>query len=170
MTARPSACPLVACMTWPTKKPVTLDGTLELPDGFVVGIERAHLEEDTGKSTHVGGGGRIHDAEYSLIDYNRAGVPLVEIVSRPDLRSAEQARAYVNELRAVLLATGVSDARMEEGSMRVDANVSVRHPGGELGTRCEIKNLNSVRSVGRAIEYAARRRSPSSPAPPGRRA
>ena len=138
-------------------KPVTIDGSLQLPDGFVVGVERAHLEEDTGKSTHVGGGGRIHDAEYSLIDYNRAGVPLVEIVSRPDLRSAEQARAYVNELRAVLLATGVSDARMEEGSMRVDANVSVRRPGGELGTRCEIKNLNSVRSLGRAIESETRR-------------
>ena len=138
-------------------QPVTVDGALRLPDGMVVGIERAHLEEDTGKSTHVGGGGRIHDAEYSLIDYNRAGVPLVEIVSRPDLRSAEQARAYVNELRAVLLATGVSDARMEEGSMRVDANVSIRRPGGELGTRCEVKNLNSVRSLGRAIEDETRR-------------
>jgi aspartyl-tRNA(Asn)/glutamyl-tRNA(Gln) amidotransferase subunit B len=138
-------------------RPINLDGELLLPDGTVVGIERAHLEEDTGKSTHVGGGGRIHDAGYSLIDYNRAGVPLVEIVSRPDIRSAEHAKAYVNELRAILLATGVSDAKMEEGSMRVDANVSVNRPGEPLGTRCEIKNLNSTRSLGRAIEYEMRR-------------
>jgi aspartyl-tRNA(Asn)/glutamyl-tRNA(Gln) amidotransferase subunit B len=139
-------------------EPINADGELELPDGFVVGIERAHLEEDTGKSTHMGaGGGRIHDAEYSLVDYNRAGVPLVEIVSRPDIRTAEQAKAYVNELRAILLATGASDAKMEEGSMRVDANVSVRRPGEPFGTRCEIKNLNSVRSLGRAIEYEMQR-------------
>ena len=91
-----------------------------------VGIERAHMEEDTGKTTHVGGGGRIHEADYSLVDYNRAGVPLVEIVSRPDIRSAAQARAYVDELRSILVATGASDGRMEEGSLRVDANVSVR--------------------------------------------
>jgi aspartyl-tRNA(Asn)/glutamyl-tRNA(Gln) amidotransferase subunit B len=138
-------------------RPINLDGELLLPDGTVIGIERAHLEEDTGKSTHIGGGGRIHDAGYSLIDYNRAGVPLVEIVSRPDIRSAEHAKAYVNELRAILLATGVSDAKMEEGSMRVDANVSVNRPGEPLGTRCEIKNLNSTRSLGRAIEYEMRR-------------
>ncbi len=138
--------------------PINVDGVLELPDGFRVGIERAHMEEDTGKSTHVGGGGRIHDAAHSLVDYNRAGVPLVEIVSRPDLRSAEQARAYANELRGILLATGVSDARMEEGSMRVDANVSVRREGDEaLGTRAEVKNLNSIRSLGRAIDHEARR-------------
>jgi aspartyl-tRNA(Asn)/glutamyl-tRNA(Gln) amidotransferase subunit B len=138
--------------------PVNVDGELELPDGFRVGIERAHIEEDTGKSTHVGGGGRIHDAAHSLVDYNRAGVPLVEIVSRPDVRTAEQARAYANELRGILLATGVSDARMEEGSMRVDANVSVRRVGDEtLGTRAEVKNLNSIRSLGRAIAYEARR-------------
>ena len=138
-------------------QPINIDGFLELPDGTRIGIERAHLEEDTGKSTHVGGGGRIHDAGYSLVDYNRAGVPLVEIVSRPDIHSAEQARAYVNELRAILLATEVSDAKMEEGSMRVDANVSVNRPGDEWGTRCEIKNLNSTRSLGRAIEYEMRR-------------
>ena len=139
-------------------QPINVDGVLELADGTRIGIERAHLEEDTGKSTHVGGGGRIHDADHSLVDYNRAGVPLVEIVSRPDLRSAEAARAYVNELRAVLLATGASDARMEEGSMRVDANISVRPAGfSSLGTRCEVKNLNSTRSVGRAIDYEARR-------------
>jgi len=135
-------------------RPINVEGRLELPDGSVVRIERAHLEEDTGKSTHVGGGGRIHEAERSLVDYNRAGVPLLEIVSAPDLRSAEQARAYVGELRAVLLATGVSDARMEEGSLRVDANVSVRREGSAaLGTRCEVKNLNSLRSLGRAIEH-----------------
>ncbi len=139
-------------------EPVNTDGVLELPDGSRVGIERAHMEEDTGKNTHAGGGGRIHDADYSLIDYNRAGVPLVEIVGRPDIRSAEQAKAYVEELRGVLLATGASDAKMEEGSLRVDANVSVGPAGStELGTRCEIKNLNSLRSLGRAIDYEARR-------------
>ncbi len=139
-------------------EPICIDGHLDLPDGFRVGIERAHLEEDTGKSTHLGGtGGRIHGSDYSLIDFNRAGVPLVEIVSRPDIRSPEQAKAYVSELRAILVAVGASDAKMEEGSMRVDANVSVRRPGAEFGTRCEIKNVNSVRSVGRAIEYEAQR-------------
>ncbi len=138
--------------------PLNVDGWLDLPDGSRVGIERAHVEEDTGKSTHVGGAdGRIHGSDASLIDFNRAGVPLVEIVSRPDLRSAEQARLYVQELRQLLEAIGASDAKMEEGSMRVDANVSVRRAGEPLGTRCEIKNLNSVRSLGRAIEYEARR-------------
>jgi aspartyl-tRNA(Asn)/glutamyl-tRNA(Gln) amidotransferase subunit B len=134
-------------------EPINVNGWLELPDGTRVGIERAHMEEDTGKTTHVGGGGRIHDAEHSLVDYNRAGVPLVEIVSRPDIRSAAQARLYAAELRGILIATGASDGRMEEGSMRVDANVSVRHPDDEFGTRCEIKNLNSLRSLVRAIEY-----------------
>ena len=138
--------------------PINVDGWLDLPDGSRVGIERAHLEQDAGKSTHVGGGeGRVHGADHSLIDLNRAGVPLVEIVSRPDIRSPEQAKSYVAEVRSILIAIGASDAKMEEGSMRVDANVSVRRPGGELGTRCEIKNVNSVRSVGRAIEYEARR-------------
>ena len=92
------------------------------------------MEEDTGKTQHVGGGGRIHDASHSLVDYNRAGVPLMEIVSQPDIRSAEQARAYVSELRGVLQAIGVSDVKMEEGSMRVDANVSIR-PVGTGGAR-----------------------------------
>ena len=139
-------------------QPLNVDGYLDLPNGVRVGIERAHMEEDAGKSTHVGGsGGRVHGATASLIDLNRAGVPLVEIVSRPDIRSADDARAYVSELRSILLAVGASDAKMEEGSMRVDANVSVRKPGAPLGTRCEIKNVNSVRSVGRAIEYEARR-------------
>ena len=138
--------------------PLNVDGWLELPDGTRIGIERAHLEEDTGKSTHVGGaGGRLHGSDASLIDFNRAGVPLVEIVSRPDIRTPEQARQYVNELRAIMVAIGASDAKLEEGSMRVDANVSVHRPGEPYGTRCEIKNLNSVRSLGRAIEYEARR-------------
>jgi aspartyl-tRNA(Asn)/glutamyl-tRNA(Gln) amidotransferase subunit B len=139
-------------------RPINLDGWLELPSGKVIGIERAHLEEDTGKSTHVGGGGRIHDAGHSIIDYNRAGVPLLEIVGRPDIRSAEEARAYVSELRAILVAVGASDGKMEEGSLRVDCNVSVRPRGAEeLGTRCEIKNVNSLRSLGRAIDYEAAR-------------
>jgi len=139
-------------------RPINVDGHLDLPDGSRVGIERAHIEEDTGKNTHAGAGGRIHGADYSLVDYNRAGVPLVEIVGRPDIRSGEQAKAYVDELRAILLATDASDAKMEEGSLRVDANVSVRPVGStELGTRCEIKNLNSLRSLGRAVDYEARR-------------
>jgi aspartyl-tRNA(Asn)/glutamyl-tRNA(Gln) amidotransferase subunit B len=139
-------------------QPLNIDGHLELPDGTRIGIERAHLEEDTGKSTHFGGsGGRIHGSDYSLIDFNRAGVPLVEIVSRPDIRTVDEARQYVNELRGILLAVGASDAKMEEGSMRVDANVSVHKPATPLGTRCEIKNVNSVRSLGRAIDYEARR-------------
>jgi aspartyl-tRNA(Asn)/glutamyl-tRNA(Gln) amidotransferase subunit B len=137
--------------------PINVEGSLDLPSGQRVGIERAHIEEDTGKSTHVGGGGRITEAGYSLVDYNRAGVPLLEIVSKPDLRSADDARAYVSELRSILLATGASDAKMEEGSLRVDANVSIHHPGEPYGTRCEIKNLNSLRSLGRAIDYEARR-------------
>jgi aspartyl-tRNA(Asn)/glutamyl-tRNA(Gln) amidotransferase subunit B len=137
---------------------INVNGAIELPDGTRVRVERAHIEEDTGKSTHVGRGGRIADADYSLVDYNRAGVPLVEIVSAPDITSADQARAYVSELRSILIAVGASDGRMEEGSMRVDANVSVRPAGSDtLGTRCEVKNLNSLRSLGRAIEYEAER-------------
>jgi aspartyl-tRNA(Asn)/glutamyl-tRNA(Gln) amidotransferase subunit B len=138
-------------------EPITIDGWLDI-DGERVGITRAHLEEDTGKSQHVGVGGRIHDADFSLVDYNRAGVPLLEIVSEPDIRSAEQAKRYVEELRATLLAVGVSDVKMEEGSLRIDANVSVRVPGAsEFGTRAEIKNLNSLRSLLRAIDYEAER-------------
>jgi aspartyl-tRNA(Asn)/glutamyl-tRNA(Gln) amidotransferase subunit B len=139
-------------------QPINVDGWLDLPDGTRVGIERAHIEEDTGKNTHAGGSGRIHGADYSLVDYNRAGVPLVEIVGRPHIRHPEQAKTYIDELRAILLTTGASDAKMEEGSLRVDANVSVRRVGDTaLGTRCEVKNLNSLRSLGRAIEYEARR-------------
>ncbi|MEX0790220.1 MAG: Asp-tRNA(Asn)/Glu-tRNA(Gln) amidotransferase GatCAB subunit B, partial [Actinomycetota bacterium] len=112
--------------------PVGERGSLEVEvDGefHTVGITRAHLEEDTGKSIHVGGGGRIHDADYSLEDFNRAGTPLLEIVSEPDITSPAIARAYATELRAILEYLGVSDVRMEEGSMRVDANISVAPPG-----------------------------------------
>ena len=138
--------------------PINLGGWLELPDGKRIGITRAHLEEDTGKSTHIGGSGRIHGAEYTLVDYNRAGVPLLEIVSEPDMRTADEARAYVAELRDILVAVGASDGKMEEGSVRVDANVSVRTgPDEPFGTRCEIKNVNSLRSLGRAIDYEAKR-------------
>ena len=140
-------------------QPICIDGSLDLPNGTRVGIERAHLEEDAGKTTHLGGeDGRIHGASAALVDYNRAGVPLLEVVSRPDIRSAEDARVYVEELRAILVATEASEARLEEGSMRVDANVSVRPFGSnELRTRCEIKNLNSLRSLQRAISYEAER-------------
>jgi aspartyl-tRNA(Asn)/glutamyl-tRNA(Gln) amidotransferase subunit B len=137
--------------------PLNSDGYLDLPNGTRIGVTRAHMEEDTGKSTHIGGSGRIHGSEGSLIDYNRCGVPLVEIVSEPDLRNADDAKAYVAELRGMLVATGASDGKMEEGSMRVDANVSVRRPGDPFGTRCEIKNLNSLRSLLRAIDYEANR-------------
>ena len=137
--------------------PINKGGYLDLPDASRVSIERAHLEEDTGKSTHLGGSGRIHGADRSLVDYNRSGVPLVEIVSGPDIRSSSQARAYASELRGILIATGASDGRMEEGSMRIDANVSVRQADAEFGTRCEIKNLNSLRSLQRAIDYEAMR-------------
>jgi aspartyl-tRNA(Asn)/glutamyl-tRNA(Gln) amidotransferase subunit B len=138
--------------------PINVRGLLELPDGSRVGVTRAHMEEDTGKTTHVGGGGRIHEAGYALVDYNRAGVPLVEIVSDPDIRSAEQAKSYVEELRAILAAIEVSDVKMEEGSLRVDSNVSVRRAGSsEFGTRCEVKNLNSLRSLVHAVEYEAHR-------------
>jgi aspartyl-tRNA(Asn)/glutamyl-tRNA(Gln) amidotransferase subunit B len=141
--------------------PVCHDGHLDIVvDGQTrrVRIERAHMEEDTGKSTHVGDGGRIHAAELTLLDFNRSGVPLVEIVSRPDLRSAAESRAYATELRALVAELGVSDVRLEEGSIRFDANVSVR-PGGldELGTKVEIKNMNSFRSLERAVEFEIER-------------
>jgi len=137
-------------------EPICAKGWLDV-DGERVGIVRAHLEEDTGKTMHVGGSGRIDDATHSLVDYNRAGVPLLEIVSEPDIRSADQAKRYVEELRATLRATGVSDVKMEEGSLRIDANVSVRRVGADLGTRAEIKNLNSLRSLVRAIEHESAR-------------
>jgi len=139
-------------------EPINASGSLELPDGTTVGVTRAHLEEDTGKLTHVGASGRINSAHHALVDYNRSGVPLVEIVSEPDMRSSIEARSYASELRGILVATDASDGRMEEGSMRIDANVSVRPVGTTtFGTRCEIKNLNSLRSLGRAIEYEVAR-------------
>jgi aspartyl-tRNA(Asn)/glutamyl-tRNA(Gln) amidotransferase subunit B len=135
--------------------PICSDGWLDAEvegEEFRVGIERAHMEEDTGKSLHEGLGGRIHSATSTLLDFNRSGVPLVEVVSRPDIRSAAQARAYAQELRAVVAELDVSDARMEEGSIRFDANVSVRPVGTtELGTKVEIKNMNSFRSLERAV-------------------
>ena len=138
--------------------PTNTEGHITLADGKVIGIERAHIEEDAGKLNHGGGDGRIHGAYYSMADYNRAGVPLVEVVSHPELRSAADARAYVSELRSIVTALDVSDAKMEEGSMRVDANVSVRPIGAdELRTRCEVKNINSLRSLERAINFEARR-------------
>jgi aspartyl-tRNA(Asn)/glutamyl-tRNA(Gln) amidotransferase subunit B len=117
-------------------------------------LTRIHLEEDTGKSSHAGSGdGRIAGSSYSLVDFNRAGVPLMECVSEPELRSAQEAVAYLESLRRTLLTLGVSDVRMEEGSLRCDANVSIRRAGSsELGTKTEIKNMNSFRSVERAIE------------------
>lgn len=141
--------------------PVCHDGHLDLDvDGAAVrvGIERAHMEEDTGKSRHVGHGGRIHGAEATLLDFNRAGVPLVEIVSRPDIHSPAQARAYAQELVAVVAELGVSDTRMEEGSIRFDANVSIRPRGDPvLGAKVEVKNMNSFRSLERAVEHEIRR-------------
>ncbi len=144
-------------------EPIAHDGWLdvELEDGTVVRveIERAHMEEDAGKNTHVGGAtGRIHGAEYSLVDYNRAGVPLVEIVTRPITgvgeRAPEVARAYVQTLRDLFRALGVSEARMERGNVRADVNVSLRPtPDSPLGTRTETKNVNSFRSVERAVRY-----------------
>jgi aspartyl-tRNA(Asn)/glutamyl-tRNA(Gln) amidotransferase subunit B len=137
--------------------PLCLDGRLDVDvDGepTTVGITRVHMEEDTGKSTHVGVSGRIHGADHTLLDFNRAGVPLVEVVTEPDIRSPEQARAYGAELQRIVRTLGVSDARLEEGSMRFDVNVSVRPVGSDtFGTRTEVKNVNSLRSMQRAIAY-----------------
>jgi aspartyl-tRNA(Asn)/glutamyl-tRNA(Gln) amidotransferase subunit B len=127
--------------------------TLDLPEGRTreVGITRLHLEQDAGKS--------LHDQHPSktYVDLNRSGVALMEIVSEPDMRSAEEAAAYIRKLRAILRYLGTCDGNMEEGSLRCDVNVSVRRPGAELGTRCEIKNVNSIRFISQAIEYEARR-------------
>ena len=141
--------------------PICVGGHLdiELADGATrrVGITRVHMEEDTGKTTHGGGSGRIHDATYASIDFNRAGVPLVECVSEPDIRSAEEAAAYLRELRATLESLDVSDVKMEEGSLRCDANVSLRPTGAEaFGTKVEIKNMNSIRSLERALDLRDR--------------
>ncbi len=141
--------------------PVCSGGSLDVDvDGRPtrIRINRVHMEEDTGKMIHVGGGGRIKDASHSLLDYNRSGVPLVEIVTEPDLSSPAQARAFAQELQAIVLALGVSDAKLEEGSMRFDGNVSVRPAGGsDLGTKVEVKNMNSFRSLERALEYEIER-------------
>jgi aspartyl-tRNA(Asn)/glutamyl-tRNA(Gln) amidotransferase subunit B len=136
------------------KQPIVGEGEVEIDvdgENMKVGIERLHLEQDAGKS--------IHDQhpEYSYVDLNRSGVALMEIVSKPDMRSAKQAQAYVTKLRTILRYLGTSDADMEKGNLRADVNVSVRKPGDELGTRCEIKNVNSIRFIGQAIEVEARR-------------
>jgi aspartyl-tRNA(Asn)/glutamyl-tRNA(Gln) amidotransferase subunit B len=135
------------------KSPIVGEGEVlvEMPDDepVRVGIERLHLEQDAGKSLH-----EQHPA-MSLVDLNRSGVALMEIVTRPDLRSAEEAKAFLAKLRSILRYLGTCDGDMEKGHLRADVNVSVRRPGGELGTRCEIKNLNSIRFIGQAIEHEA---------------
>ncbi len=131
-----------------------------MPEGELsVGIVRAHLEEDAAKTVHVGGrSGRIGGAEYSLVDYNRGGTPLVEVVTAPDIRSAEEAKRFLQLLRQTIVELGISDAEMEKGTLRVDANVSVRPVGSdELRTRCEIKNMNSFNYIARGIEAEAAR-------------
>lgn len=141
--------------------PICVDGHLDIEvDGETrrIGITRVHMEEDTGKTSHAGDTGRIHDADYALIDFNRAGVPLVECVSEPDIRSPEEAAAYLRELRGTLLSLDVSDVRMEEGSLRCDGNISIRPAGSaEFGTKVEIKNMNSIRSLERALRYERER-------------
>jgi aspartyl-tRNA(Asn)/glutamyl-tRNA(Gln) amidotransferase subunit B len=137
------------------KSPIVGEGAVavDLEDGssVVVGIERVHLEQDAGKSLHD------RHPEYSYVDLNRSGVALMEIVSKPDLRSADEAKAFIAKLRSILRYLGTCDGDMEKGSLRADVNVSVRRPGEPLGTRCEIKNVNSIRFIGQAIEHEARR-------------
>ena len=137
------------------KSPVVGEGEVivELAGGesVAVGIERLHLEQDAGKSLHD------QNPTLSFVDLNRSGVALMEIVSKPDIRTSEQAKAYVSKLRSILRYLGTCDGDMEKGSLRADVNVSVRKPGGPLGTRCEIKNMNSIAFIGQAIEYEARR-------------
>ncbi len=137
------------------KSPVVGEGVVAVDldggESINVGIERLHLEQDAGKSLHD------QHPTMSYVDLNRSGVALMEIVSKPDIRSSEQARAYVTKLRSILRYLGTCDGDMEKGSLRADVNVSVRKPGAPLGTRCEIKNVNSIRFIGQAIEYEARR-------------
>ncbi|MFN3687916.1 Asp-tRNA(Asn)/Glu-tRNA(Gln) amidotransferase subunit GatB [Salinarimonas sp.] len=137
------------------KHPIVGEGevVVDMLDGtsFTVGIERLHLEQDAGKSIHD-----LHPT-MSFVDLNRSGVALMEIVSKPDMRSSEEAKAYVTKLRTILRYLGTCDGDMEKGNLRADVNVSVRRPGEPLGTRCEIKNVNSIRFIGQAIEYEARR-------------
>jgi len=123
-----------------------------------VGITRVHLEEDTGKLTHVGESGRIGGADYSLVDFNRAGVPLVEVVTEPDIRTPDEAKAFAQKLKNIIEHLGVSDCDMEEGSLRCDANVSLRPKGAkEFGTKSEVKNMNSFRAIQRALVYEIER-------------
>src|SRR5262249_35380126 len=137
------------------KSPIVGEGevTVEAADGgtIAVGIERLHLEQDAGKSLHD------QHATMSLVDLNRSGIALMEIVSKPDLRSSEDAKAFMTKMRSILRWLGTCDGDMEKGNLRADVNVSVRRPGAALGTRCEIKNLNSIRFIGQAIECEARR-------------
>jgi len=136
------------------KQPIVGEGKilLDMPDEQVeIGVERLHLEQDAGKSLHD------QHPTMSFVDLNRSGVALMEIVSKPDLRSADEAKAYLTKLRTILRYLGTCDGNMDQGSMRADVNVSVRRPGGDFGTRCEIKNVNSIRFVGQAIDYEARR-------------
>jgi aspartyl-tRNA(Asn)/glutamyl-tRNA(Gln) amidotransferase subunit B len=137
------------------KNPIVGEGEvlLDLPGGrsVQVGIERLHLEQDAGKSLHD------QHPDHSYVDLNRSGIALMEIVSKPDMRSSEEAAAFVKKLRAILRYLGTCDGNMEEGSLRADVNVSVRHPGAALGTRCEIKNVNSMRFIAQAVEHEARR-------------
>src|SRR5258705_1390583 len=137
------------------KSPIVGEGevVVALPEGesVTIGIERLHLEQDAGKSLHD------QHPTMSFVDLNRAGVALMEIVSKPDLRSSEEAKAYVSKVRTILRYLGTCDGDMEKGNLRADVNVSVRKPGGPLGTRCEIKNVNSFRFIGQAIEHEARR-------------
>src|ERR1700687_5367857 len=137
------------------KQPIVGEGEvsvdLEGGDTVTVGIERLHLEQDAGKSLHD------RHPTLSYVDLNRSGVALMEIVSKPDLRSAEEAKAFIGKLRSILRYLGTCDGNMEEGSLRADVNVSVRKPGAPLGTRCEIKNVNSIRFIGQAVEHEARR-------------
>jgi aspartyl-tRNA(Asn)/glutamyl-tRNA(Gln) amidotransferase subunit B len=136
------------------KSPIVGEGEVVVEadgESVTIGIERLHLEQDAGKSLHD------QSPTMSFIDLNRSGVALMEIVSKPDIRSAEQAKAYVTKLRSILRYLGTCDGDMEKGSLRADVNVSVRKPGGSLGTRCEIKNMNSISFIGDAIEYEARR-------------
>ncbi|MBN2028506.1 MAG: Asp-tRNA(Asn)/Glu-tRNA(Gln) amidotransferase subunit GatB [Actinobacteria bacterium] len=132
---------------------------LEMEEGVVrIGITRVHLEEDTGKTVHASESGRIHGSEYSLEDFNRAGVPLLEIVTEPDVRTPEQARAFMQELKSIMEHLEVSDCKMEEGSLRCDANISLRRYGSEqLGVKAEVKNMNSFRALYRALDYEIER-------------
>jgi aspartyl-tRNA(Asn)/glutamyl-tRNA(Gln) amidotransferase subunit B len=140
-------------------EPLCVEGRFVVPgeDGFEVGIVRAHLEEDAAKTVHLeGAGGRIVGATRSLVDFNRGGTPLVEIVTQPDLRSADQARRFLQLLRQTIVELGISDAEMEKGTLRCDANVSVRQPGEDYRTRWELKNMNSFSFIARGIDAAVR--------------